>query len=106
MFYRVTHLRKNYFCFRCFFFSSVRLKVQQFLANPKAYLYFCDEENFQGITLIGEMEVLLEEEEKRSFWKDEYRMYYANGEDLSDFAVLKFNRISGNYYHDFIVEYI
>lgn len=78
-------------------------KVQQFIANPKACLYVCNEDTFQGVTLLGTM-ALLTNEEKRSFWKEEYQPYYAKGEGLSDFTVLQFTMLQGAYYHNFNVE--
>jgi general stress protein 26 len=79
-------------------------KVQEFLNNSKACIYFCDDQSFQGVTLLGNMEVMSNNVDKQKFWKDEYSVYYSKGEGLSDFTVLKFSLLSGKYYHDFEVE--
>lgn len=79
-------------------------KVQQLIKNEKSCLYVCNTNTFEGVTLLGEMNVLMEEEEKRPFWKEEYQIYYANGEGMSDFTVLKFQAISGEYYRNFSVQ--
>ena len=78
-------------------------KVQQFLSNPKACLYFYDAEKYTGISLIGEMDVLSEEAEKLEFWQDQYHIYYEQGDELSDFTVLKFTFDQGEFYQDFQV---
>lgn len=78
-------------------------KVQQLIKNPKSCLYVCNPTTFEGVTLLGEMEVLLAEEEKQPFWKEEYRIYYSQGEGLSDFTVLKFKAASGEHYQNFAV---
>lgn len=78
-------------------------KVQQFLKNSKACLYFYDAKNFTGISLIGVMEVLSKEADKIEFWQDQYHIYYEQGEDLSDFTVLKFTFDQGEFYQDFQV---
>ncbi|MHC5228923.1 pyridoxamine 5'-phosphate oxidase family protein [Enterococcus sp. LJL99] len=79
-------------------------KVQQFINEPKACLYFCNSTKFQGVTLLGKMEVLLEEREKRMFWQEEFNIYYKNGGGITDFTVLKFTMYSGSFYHDFMTE--
>lgn len=79
-------------------------KVQQYLKNEKACVYVCNPMTFEGVTLLGEMEVLMKDEEKRPFWKEEYHIYYANGEGMSDFTVLKFQAISGEYYQNFTTQ--
>lgn len=78
-------------------------KVQQFLANSKACVYFYDAKNFTGISLIGKMEVLSKEADKIEFWQDQYHIYYEQGEGLSDFTVLKFTFDQGEFYQDFQV---
>ncbi|MGG5317908.1 pyridoxamine 5'-phosphate oxidase family protein [Enterococcus sp. AZ072] len=79
-------------------------KVQQWIKNEKACLYVCNPTTFEGVSLLGEMDVLIKDEEKRPFWKEEYRIYYAKGEGLSDFTVLKFEASSGEYYQNFSVQ--
>ena len=78
-------------------------KVQQFLENPKACLYFYDEKNYTGISLVGDMNVLSEEADKLEYWQDQYHIYYEQGEGLSDFTVLKFAYNKGEFYQDFQV---
>lgn len=76
-------------------------KVQQYKDNAKACLYFYDDATYQGVSLLGTVEVLDKDVDKKNFWKDEYKVYYSNGEGLSDFTVLKFVASEGSYYHNF-----
>lgn len=78
-------------------FSSRR--VQQFLADPAACLYFCDEQHFQGLRLDGSMEVCTDRASRERLWKDSDRMYYPQGVDDPDYCVLRFTARKGNYYH-------
>ncbi|MEO1768985.1 pyridoxamine 5'-phosphate oxidase family protein [Candidatus Enterococcus ferrettii] len=79
-------------------------KVQQLIKNEKACLYVCNPATFEGVTLLGQMKVLISDEDKQPFWKEEYQIYYAKGEGLSDFTVLKFEASSGEYYQNFSVQ--
>lgn len=79
-------------------------KVQQFINNDKACLYFCNEQTFQGITLFGDIEILTDDKVKQEFWKNEYRIYYSKGKGLSDFTILKFHAVDGEYYNNFTVK--
>ena len=78
-------------------------KVHQLLENPKACLYFYDGKTFTGVSLIGEMEVLSEEQDKREFWQESYDIYYEKGGGLPDFTVLKLTIIEGEFYQNFNV---
>ncbi|MCL2775810.1 MAG: pyridoxamine 5'-phosphate oxidase family protein [Oscillospiraceae bacterium] len=88
-------------------FSAKR--TQQFIKNPNASIYFCDEADYKGLMLIGKMEVLTDKEHKTMLWHDGDEIYYPNGIDDEDYCVFKFTAVKGNYYHglkncDFNVE--
>lgn len=78
-------------------FSAKR--TQQFADNPKACIYFCDEAQFKGLMLIGEMQVCTDREHKAMLWRDGFEVYYPKGIDDDDYCVLKFTADRGNYYH-------
>lgn len=78
-------------------------KVEQFLNNKKACLYFCDIQHFKGIYFSGEVTLLLEYNQKSPFWKEHYKPYYQNGENLSDFCVIKFTALKGDFYNSISV---
>lgn len=74
-------------------------RSQQFLKNPRACVYFCNEEQFMGLMLIGNMQVLTDKEHKAMLWRDGFEIYYPDGINTEDYCVLKFTAEKGNYYH-------
>lgn len=80
-------------------------KVQQYLANHKASIYFVDRRFFRGINLVGEMEVLQDKESRELIWREGDTMYYPKGIDDPDYCVLKFSAHRGTYYANFKTQY-
>jgi general stress protein 26 len=78
-------------------FSAKR--TGQFLNNSKACIYYCNENEFKGLLLVGEMQVLTDREHKAMLWRDGFEIYYPKGIDDDDYCVLKFTASYGNYYH-------
>ena len=76
-------------------------KVKFFRENPKASIYFVDKRFFRGVSLIGTVEVLEDQESKRQIWLEGDTMYYPLGVDDPDYCVLKFTAIKGRYYSKF-----
>lgn len=74
--------------------SSIRTK--QFLANPRACLYFAGESS--GLMLIGDMKVCHDLESKKRIWEEGDEQYYPLGIDDPDYCVYEFTALSGNYY--------
>ncbi len=74
-------------------------RVGQYKRDPRACVYFLDQQNFKGVMLIGEMEVLNDPESRRRLWKDGCEVYYPLGVDDPDYSVLRFTAKKGNYYH-------
>lgn len=85
-----------------FYFSTntSSMRTQQFLKNPKASIYFYNKGRFkyEGIMLIGTMEVLQDEDIKREIWRDGDTMYYKQGVTDPDYCVLKFTAAKGRRY--------
>ncbi len=88
-----------------FYFSTntSSMRVQQFLNNPKASIYFYSKGRFkyEGVMLVGTMEVLQDEEIKREIWQVGDTMYYKKGVTDPDYCVLKFTAAKGRYYSAF-----
>jgi len=86
----------------CFYFSTntSSLRSQQYLVNPKASIYFYQRGRFQyeGIMLVGTMEVLLDPEIKKEIWQPGDIMYYPGGVTDPDYCVLKFTALRGRQY--------
>lgn len=76
-------------------------KVRCFLENSKASIYFVDKRFFRGVSLVGTIEVLEDEESKERIWREGYTMYYKGGVTDPDYCVLKFTAFSGRYYSNF-----
>lgn len=75
-------------------------RAGQFLNNPKACVYYCDETNFAGALFTGAMEVCTDHETKAMLWRDGDEIYYPKGVDDEDYCVFKFTAETVNYYHE------
>ena len=84
--------------------SSIR--VSQYSENKKASIYFFNKGRFkyEGVMLIGEMEVLTDADTKKDIWRTSDRMFYRGGVTDPDYCVLKFTAIKGRYYCDLKTE--
>lgn len=74
-------------------------RVAQFRQNPKASVYYCDEDTFQGALFTGAMEVLTDHDAKAALWREGFERYYPKGVDDDDYCVLRFTAETVNYYH-------
>lgn len=87
-----------------FYFSTntSSAKVQQYLDNPKASIYFYHKGliKYVGIMLKGKMEVLTDQETKNMLWRPGDKIFYKKGVTDPDYCVLKFTATSGRYYCD------
>lgn len=75
-------------------------KVRHFLRDEKACVYVCDPASFQGLMLIGKMEVLETPEIKEMLWEEGDELYYPKGVTDPDYTVLRFTAWKGKYYSD------
>jgi general stress protein 26 len=88
-------------CLKTFWFStnvSAR-RTSQFKANPKACVYFVDQDSFKGLMLSGEMQVRTDRETRAMLWREGFEIYYPKGIEDEDYCVLKFEAKTANYYH-------
>lgn len=83
-------------------------KVKQYLANNKACVYFYKRGKikYQGVTMIGEMQVCTDQPTKDKIWRFGDRLFYKQGVTDPDYCVLKFKGITAEYYCDFKIEKI
>lgn len=81
--------------------NTPSLRVEQYLKNPKASVYFVDRRFFRGVMLIGTMEVLQDEESKQMIWQEGDERFYPGGVSDPDYCVLKFTAIRGRYVASF-----
>lgn len=86
----------------CFYFSTntSSMRARQFMKNPKASIYFYQRGRFkyEGLMLVGTMEVLQDEDIKREIWCTGDSMFYKQGVTDPDYCVLKFTAVKGRYY--------
>ena len=77
-----------------FYFSTntSSLRVKQFRDNPNASIYFYHKGliKYEGVMLIGTMEVLTDQETKNMIWRRGDTMFYKKGVTDPDYCVLKF----------------
>ncbi len=81
--------------------NTSSMRVKQYLANPKASVYFFDKQFFRGVMLKGSMEVLTDAQSKEEIWREGDEMYYPKGVTDPDYCVLKFTAQDGRYYSNF-----
>lgn len=74
-------------------------RVGQFSNNPKASVYYCDNERFKAALFTGTVEVCTDYDTKASLWRDGCEIYYPKGVDDEDYCVYKFTAETVNYYH-------
>lgn len=77
--------------------SSKRLG--QLVRNSKACVYFVDFEQWMGLMLVGDVEVLQDRESRQRLWREGFEKYYPSGVTDPDYSVLRFTAQWGNYYH-------
>lgn len=92
----------------CFYFSTnlSSMRTQQFMKNPRASIYFYQRGRFryEGLMLIGTMEVLQDQAVKEEIWQFGDTMYYPRGVTDPDYCVLKFTAEKGRHYCDLKTE--
>ena len=64
-------------------------KVSQIINNAKVSVYYCDSKAWHGFMCQGEIEIVKDKSIKHSIWLDEWKMYYPDGKDSEDYAILK-----------------
>ena len=91
-----------------FYFSTntSSMRVKQYLENPKASIYFYHKGliKYEGVMLVGTMEVLTDQETKNMIWKKGDTIFYKKGVTDPDYCVLKFTAVKGRYYCDLKTE--
>jgi general stress protein 26 len=77
--------------------SSKRLS--QLERDSKTCVYFVDFDEWKGLMLVGDIEILQDKTSRERLWRDGYERYYPQGVDDPDYTVLRFTARWGNYYH-------
>ncbi len=82
--------------------NASSMRVAQYRQNPKACVY-CFRKGlfrYQGVMLIGEMEVLEDQPSKDRLWRRGDTVYYPKGQADPDYCVLRFTAKRGRMYRD------
>jgi len=74
-------------------------RVAQLNRDSRACVYFVDFDQFKGLMLVGNVEVLQDIESKKRLWSEGSERYYPLGVTDPDYSVLRFTAQWGNYYH-------
>jgi len=69
--------------------NTSSIKVNQIKNNNKVSVYFCDSKSWHGFMCQGVIEIVDDKSIKQSIWLDEWKMYYPDGKDSEDYAILK-----------------
>lgn len=73
-------------------------KVQAFLNNPKASVYYCTPDTYRGVLFVGDVTVCGDQPAKDFLWREGFERYYPKGVTDPDYSVLKFTTKRGAYY--------
>ena len=74
-------------------------RIGQLKRDGKACVYFVDFENWMGLMLVGEIEILQDSDARERLWREGFERYYPQGVNDPDYSVLRFTAEWGNYYH-------
>lgn len=74
------------------------MRASQFKLNPKASIYFSNEEMHHGIMLIGTMEICTDAYHRELLWREGFERYYPNGVTDDDYCVYKFTAEKGRHF--------
>ena len=74
-------------------------KVAALRNNPKASVYYCAPNQFQGALFVGDMEICTDAATKAFLWREGFEQYYPKGVTDPDYCVLKLTVRHGSHYH-------
>jgi general stress protein 26 len=74
-------------------------KLTHIRQNPKVAVYYCKADEFRGLLLSGEMEVVEDSAIKEAIWQKGWEMYYPGGPHDPDHTVLRLRPMVAKYYH-------
>ncbi len=64
-------------------------KIEQILENNSAAMYFCSPDEYKGIMLQGNIEIVNDPDLKKRIWQDSMLRYYPKGHTDPDFTILR-----------------
>ncbi|MFX0082406.1 MAG: pyridoxamine 5'-phosphate oxidase family protein [Candidatus Hodarchaeota archaeon] len=73
-------------------------KIDHIKKNPKISVYFCDPDDFKGVMLGGEVEIVDDIKIKQKIWLDWWTRYYSEGLEDPDYTLLRLNPNNARFY--------
>jgi len=64
-------------------------KIDHIKQNSKIAVYFCDPEDFKGVMLGGDVEIVDDVDIKRKLWLEWWTKYYSKGLEDPDFTLIR-----------------
>ena len=89
---------------KTFYFSTNTSSehVKQYSLNPRASVYFYKRfMGYKGALLKGSMEILNDDDVKRTLWEKGDEKYYPGGVTDPDYCVMRFTAFTARYYSNF-----
>ncbi len=74
-------------------------KMEDIHKNPNVSVYFCDPDDFKGVMLGGEIEIVDDIDIKREFWTERSIIYYPKGLEDPDYTIFRFNPKNATFYY-------
>lgn len=63
-------------------------KIERVKKNPKVCVYYCKPDEWRGLMVAGFMEIVNDKDIKDELWQDNWTMYYPEGVEDPDYAIL------------------
>lgn len=64
-------------------------KLRQIRADPKASVYYCNPDRFEGVMVAGDLEIMDDSALRHALWTEGWERYYPGGPDDPDHTVLR-----------------
>lgn len=76
-------------------------KIKRMRDNSKACVYYSKPDEWRGLMMAGQLEIVGDAEIKKSLWQSNWTMYYPGGVEDPDYAVLRLRPAFLQGYHQF-----
>ena len=76
-------------------------KIKRMQENSKVCVYYSKPDEWRGLMMAGQLEIVEEPEIKKSLWQSNWTMYYPGGVEDPDYAVLRLRPAFLQGYHQF-----
>jgi general stress protein 26 len=81
--------------------NASSIKISQIINNAKVSVYYCDTKSWHGFMCQGIIEIVNDKTIKDAIWLDEWKMYYPDGKDSEDYAILRLKTSYVKSYYQF-----